>query len=311
MLVVGVMVLGAGVASAQNYPTKPIRIVTGGVGGVNDIVARLVAQGLNAAWGQPAVVDNRPSGLIPVEIVSKAQPDGYTLIVIGNSFWTQPLMRKVPYDPVRDFSPITVAIKSPTILTVHPSLPVKSVQELIDLAKAKPGVINYASTGVGGPQHIGAELFKAMAGINMVHVPYKGVAATLTALIAGEEVQVMFANALTAAPHLSSGRLRALAVTSTQASALAPGLPTVAVTVPGYELTAPQGIFAPAKTPQAIITRLNQEIVRILNKPESKQTFLNAGVEVVGSPPDELTVSMKSDMNKIGKLIKDGNIKVE
>ena len=307
---VGVMVLGAGTTCAQDYPNKAIRIVTGGVGGANDVVARSVGQGLTGAWSQPVVVDNRPSGLIPGEIVSKAPPDGYTLIVIGNSFWTLPLLRTVPYDPVRDFSPITLAIKSPSILVVHPSLPVKSVKELIALAKAKPGLLAYASTGVGGPQHIGAELFKSMAGIDIVHVPYKGTAASITDVISGQ-VQMMFGSALPVAPHIASGRLRALAVASAQPSALAPGLPTVAATVPGYELASPQAIFAPARTPQAIISRLNQEIVRILNRTDTKEKFLNAGIEVVGSSPDELAASVKSEMVRLGKLIKDAGIKVE
>ena len=311
ILLSGSMLLGANLVYGQDYPNRPIRIVTGGIGGTNDIVARLVAQELTSAWSQPVIVDNRPSGIVPAEIVSKAQPDGYTLIVIGNSFWTRPLLRKVPYDPVRDFSPIMLMINSPSILVVYPPLPVKSVKELIALAKSKPGELNFGSTGVGGPQHMGAELFKAMAGIDIVHVPYKGTAAVITALISGQ-VQILFSSALPVAPLIASGRLKALAVASAQPSAVAPGLPTVAASgLPGYELLSPQALFAPAKTPQVVIRRLNQEIVRILNRTESKERFLNGGVEVVGSSPEALAARVKSDMAKLSKLIKDAGIKVD
>lgn len=310
MFLVGVLAPGAEMASAQQYPGKPIRIVTGGVGGVNDVVARMVAQELTNAWGQPVIVDNRPSGIIPGDIVSKAAPDGYNLLVIGNSFWTAQLLRAVPYDAVRDFVPISLMINSPSILVVNPQVPAKSVAELIAYAKSKPGELNFASTGVGGPQHIGAELFNSLAGVRMVHVPYKATGAGITAIIGGQ-VQVMFSSALPVAPHIASGRLRALGVTTLQPTTVVPGLQPVAATVPGYELPSPQALFAPARTPQAIIRRLNQEVVRILNRPDTKEKFQSSGVEVIASSPEQLAASMKSDIVKLAKLIKDAGIKAE
>ena len=208
---VSLLVLSAGAVSAQNYPNKPIRIVTATPGGSGDFVARLIAQGISSPLGQNIVVENRAT-IMSGELVSKAPPDGYTLLVIGGLFWIGPLLQKIPYDPVRDFSPIALLVNTPNILVVHESVAAKSVKELIDLAKARPGALNYASAGAGSSPHLAAELFKAMAGVNLVEIPYKGNAAGLNDLIGGQ-VQVMFPSAATVTPHVKSGRLRALAVT--------------------------------------------------------------------------------------------------
>jgi tripartite-type tricarboxylate transporter receptor subunit TctC len=299
-----------GLARGQDYPNRTIRIVTSASGGGTDFVARVVSQGLTGSLGQQVIVDNR-GGNIPVEIVSQAPPDGYTLLADGSSFWVTPLLQKAPYDPVRDFSPITLVVSAPNLLVVHPSLPVKSVKELIALAKAKPGELNFSSGGVGGGAHLSGELFKSMAGVNMVHIPYKGGGPAMIALLGGE-VQLLFPNTPSAAPYMKSGKLRALAVTSAQPSVLFPALPTVSASgLPGYESGTTYGIFAPAKTAAALINRLNQEIVRVLNRTDVKEQFLNAGVEVVGSSPEQFAATMKIEMVKWGKLIKDAGIKVE
>ncbi|MBI3067471.1 MAG: tripartite tricarboxylate transporter substrate binding protein [Betaproteobacteria bacterium] len=305
------MLLGASGACGQGYPTKPIRIVTPGSGGGADFAARLIAPGLTAGLGQRVIVDNRPSAVIPGEIVSKAPPDGYTLLIYGPPFWIGPLLQKTPYDPVRDFQPITAAVRQPNILVVHPSLPVKSVKELIALAKARPGALNYASIATGSSSHLAGELFKAMTGVSLVRISYKGSGAALVALLAGE-VELSFANAVSVMGAVRSGKLRALAVTTAQPSPLAPGLPTVAASgLPGYESVIITAVFAPAATPAAIIHRLNREIVAVLNKADIKEKFFNAGSEVVGSSPEELTATIKSEMSRMSKVIKEAGIKAD
>ncbi len=298
-------------AQAQSYPNHPIRIVTGGVGGGADFAARLIAQGLTASLGQQVVVDNRPNGVIPGEIVSKAAPDGYTLLVAGSSLWLGPLLRQAPYDTVRDFLPITLATASPTILVVHPALPAHSLKELIALAKARPGQLNYASAATGSSTHLAMELFKSMAGVNIVRVPYKGGAQAISDLIGGQ-VQLTFATGGEASPHIKSGKLRALAITTTQPSALVPGVPPMtAAGVPGYECITMLGAFAPAATPSAIIVRLNQEIVRFLGSPDYKERLFRTGVEAVGSTPEEFGIKIKSEIARMGKVIKDAGIREE
>jgi len=295
----------------QSYPVKPIRVVTAGIGGGNDVSARLMAQGLTAAFGQQSMVDNRASGIITAEAVAKAAPDGYTVLVYGSTIWITPLLQTTPYDPVADFAAITMVASSPHVIVVHPSLPVNSVRELIALAKARPGQLNDASLGTGTSTHLGAELFKSMAGVKIVRVPYKSPATQLTDLIGGQ-VQLTFSTSGAAMPHVKTGRLKALAVTSAKPSALVPGLPTVAATgLPGFESGAIYVSFAPARTPAPIITRLNQEMVRYLGHAEVKEKFFNAALEVVGSTPEELTAKMKSEMARLGKVIKDVGIRVE
>ena len=309
MISIGVMALGAGPVCGQSYPTKPIRVLSAEVGGGADFVARLIAQRISGPLGRQVVVENRPSRLIG-EIASKATPDGYTLLLASSTFLFAPLFGETPYDPVKDFSPISMLAKAPNIVVVHPSVPVTSIKELIALAKAKPGALNYGSGGTGSSLHLAAELFKQMAGVNITRIAYKGAGPAMNDLIGGQ-VQIVFATAGTVSSHVKSGRLRALAVTSLKPSALAPGLPTVAASgVPGYEIEAIYALEAPTKTPAAIIKQLNQVIVMALNDADLKEKFLNAGIEVASSSPGELAAKIKSEIAKITKLIKDQDIRV-
>jgi tripartite-type tricarboxylate transporter receptor subunit TctC len=292
-----------GNANAQAYPTKPVRIVVTGVGSGGDFAARLIAQGVTATLGQALIVDNRGSGNLPAEIVAKAAPDGYTLCLSAAPLWITPFLRKTAYDPLRDFAPVTLAISSPNILVVHPALPVKSVRDLIALIRAKPGALNYATSGIGASSFLAAELFKSMLRADMVRVNYKSGGLALTELISGQ-VQLMFANAGSVATHLQSGRLKALAVTSAKPSALMPGLPTIAAGgLPGYELVSVQGIFAPAGTPEAVITLLNREFIPFLRRADTREKFFAAGVEAIGGTPEELAATLKSEMARLGKVI--------
>ena len=296
-------------AFGQTFPSKPIRVVASGVGGGGDFGSRLIAQGLAARLGQQVIVENRGgSAIIPAQIVAQAPPDGYTLLSYASTIWLLPLLQNVPYDPMKDFSPITLAVSSPNVLVVHPSLSVKSVRELIALAKARPGALSYASTAAGGPPHLAAELFKSMAGLDIVRVPYKGATLGLTELMAGQ-VQLYFLIPTAVMPHVRSGRLRALAVTSAKPSPLVPGLPTLAATLPGYEMVTNLGIFAPARTPDAIIKKLNQEIVQVLNQPDVKEKFFNAGTDTVGTSPETFASAMSVEMAAIAKLIKTAGIR--
>ena len=311
LLSVAQMVLGAGAAYGQAYPSKPVRIITTSPGSGNDFMARQIAPGMSGSLGQPVIVENRPTGFLAAEAVSKTPPDGYTLTIQGAIFWTVPLLRVVPYDVLRDFSPISLISKQAAVLAVHPSLPVKSVKELIALAKGRPGQLNYGSSGTGGLGHLAAELFKSMAGVNLVHVPYKGQAPAIASLMSGE-VQMLITDVGLVMPHVKSGKLRALAVTSNDPSALTTGLPTVAASgLPGYEMVGVTGAFAPAKTPGAIINRLNQDLVRFLNQPEVKEQLLIAGEEVVASSPEQFAATIKSSIAKLGKVIKDVGIKID
>ena len=301
------LVLDMSVVSGQEFPTKPIRIVTSTPGGGSDFSSRIIAQNISGPLGQQVIVDNR-SGVIGQEMVARAAPDGYTLIVDGSSLWIAPLLQPMPYDPVRDFAPVSLIGVVPNVLVVHPSLPVKSVKDLLALARARPGQLNYAAGNAGSAAQLSGELLKSMASVDIVMVPYKGTGPALNALLGGE-VQLMFATAGSVTMHLRSGRLRGLAVTSSQSSPLVPGLPTVSATgVPGYETESSTGIFAPIKTPAAIIARLNQEIVRSLNRPDVKEKFFNTGIDIVASTADEFARVIKADMTKLGKLIRDAGI---
>jgi tripartite-type tricarboxylate transporter receptor subunit TctC len=305
--------LGMGTAAAQPYPLKPIRIVTNEAGAGLDFALRLMTPGLSTAFGQQAIVDNRggAGGVIAADLVAKATPDGYTLLYYSNGLWTLPLLQNVPYDPVRDFAPVTLAATSPNILVVHPSVPVNSVADVIALAKSKPGTLNYASGGRGAPTHLAAELFKSMAGVDIVHIPYKGSGPALISLIGGHE-QLMFAVAVGGLTHVKAGRLKPLAVTSSKASELLPGLPTVAASgLPGYESVSIQGLFAPAKTPPAVIERLQQEVARVVARADVKEKFFNAGTEAVGSSPAELSAAVKADMTAMARVIKTAGIRAE
>ena len=239
-----------------------------------------------------------------------AQPDGYTLLVEGNAFWFKPLMQKSNYDVLRDFSPVTINFNAPNIIAVHPSVPATSIRELIALAKAKPGQLNYAAA-VGSTPQIAMEMLKAMAGISIVHVPYKGSGLAVAGVAAGES-QLLSASAAASASFIKSGKLRAIAVTSAQPSALLPGLPTVASSgLPGYDVSSLNGVLAVGKPPRAVINQLNRDIVRGLNSPEVKEKFLAVGVEPVGSTPEEFVARIKSEVVRIGKVVKDAGIKIE
>ena len=304
------MLFSAGLASGQAYPNKPVRIVTGAAGGGDDFIARQIAQGITIPLGQPVIVDNR-ANVVSIEVVMKAPPDGYTLLLSASSIWLAPLLRdNVPWDAVRDFAPITLAESSPNVLVVHPAVAAKSVNELVGLAKAKPGELNYSTGAAGGTAHLAGELFKAMAGVNIVRIPYKSGGLAVNALLAGE-VQVTFAGAGALAAHLKSGRLRALAVTSSEPSTLFPGVPAVAATVPGYQAASFTVVLAPAKTPAAIVKRLNQETVRLLRQPEVREQLLKDGVQAVGSSPEELAAIINTEIAKWSKLIKDVGIRAD
>ena len=294
----------AAAVQAQPYPAKPVRIVTSGVGGAGDVISRLLAQGIGPGLGQQVIVDNRASGSIPVDVAVKAPADGYTLLVYGSTVWLGPYLRENAPDPLRAFAPVTLASTAPNILVVHPALPVKSVKELIALTRARPGALNYGATGAGSSPHLAALLFKSMARVDIVRVAYKGAGAVLTDLIAGQ-VQMTFATASSVSPHLRSGRLRALGISSARPSPLLPELAPIAATLPGYESVSISGVFAPAGVPPAILQRLNQEIVRYLHTPDARQKFLAVGVETVGSTPDEFAAAMKIEMNRMGRLIRE------
>ena len=297
--------------SGQGFPTRPVRVVTAAVGGTTDLVARVIAQGLTASLGQQVIVDNRPTGIIPGETVVKAAPDGYTLLFHASSLWMMPLLQKVPFDPVKDLAPITLATSTPYLVVVHPTVPAKTIKELIALAKAKPGVLNYGSGATGAASHLAAEQFKYMAQVNIVRIPYKGQGAAVLALLGGE-VQMAFASAPSVAGHIKSGKLRALAITTLKPSHLAPGLPTVAESgLPGYESTASAGMFAPLKTPTRLITLLNREIVKTLNKQEVKDVLARDGTEVVGSSPQEFAAAINAEMATMSKVIKAAGIRTE
>jgi tripartite-type tricarboxylate transporter receptor subunit TctC len=304
---------GAGAAPAQNFPLKPVRVITGEAGGATDIAARLMAQGLAGSFGQQVVVENRGGSIIiPAQMVAQAPPDGHTLLFYSSSIWLLQFMQdNVPFDPLRDFAPVTLAVSMPTVLVVHPSLPVKSVRDLINLARAQPGRLNYGSGASGGANHLSPELFKAMAQVNIVRIAYKGAATALNETISGE-LQVMFPAMASGLPHVKSGRLRALAVTSAEPTALAPGLPTIAASgLPGYESTLRLGLLAPAHTPPALVRRLSQETVRVFSGSEVKTRLFGAGAEVIGSTPEAFEAAIRADLPKWGRVIRNAGIRAE
>ena len=297
--------------AAENWPQRHLRIVTSEPGGGSDFTARVVAQGLTMSLGQQVIVDNRAGTVTAAQIMTKAAADGYTLLSYNNSLWTLPLLQPIFYDVLRDFVPVTLATRSPNVLVSHPSVPVTSVRELVAHAKTNPGALNYASGTVGSSNHLAAELFKALAGVNIARVGYKGSGFAVNDLIGGQ-VQLMFATSGSIAPHVKSGRLRALAVTSAQPSALAPGLPTVAASgVPGYEAVTLYGLYAPAKTSAAIIDRLNRDAARFLQTQDIRDKLFGAGVETVGSSQTEFTAEIKAEISRLAKVIKEAGIRAE
>lgn len=297
------------------YPKKPIRmIVPFAAGGGADIVARALGQKLAEVYRQPVVVDNRGGGttIAPTEAVAKAAPDGYTLLMATSGHVINPsFFAKLPFDTVKDFAPVTQVTSQAYILGVYPGVPAKSVKELIALAKAKPGQLNYASGGNGNATHLGAELLKDLAGIDIVHVPYKGGGPALIALISGE-VAMLFSNVSFTLPQIKAGKVRALAVSSTKRSLIAPELPTVAEAgVPGFELTSWYGVLAPAKTPKAIVASLHDEIVKALNAPDIKARLANDGNEAVGSTPEEFAAYIAAEIPKWARVVKRSGARME
>ncbi len=306
------LILAAGSACGQGFPNKPLRVVTSAPGGGSDMVSRLLAQGLTTGLGQQVLVENRGGGIVAGEIVAKAPPDGYTLLYYGSALWLLPLMRKdVPYEPLRDFVPISWVSRLPNVLVVHPSLPAQSVKALIALARARPGALNYSSGGTGSSGHIGAELFKHLAGVDIVRINYKGQGPATNDVVSGQ-VQLTFGTSGSVMPHVKSGRLRALAVTSAEPSALVPGLPTIAASgVPGYESEQMSGLFAPSKTPAAVLAVLGQETVRALNRQEVRDRVFQSGAEIVASSPEQFAAKIREEIARIGKLVKAVGIRDE
>ncbi len=303
-------------AQAQSgYPAKPIRIVVPQPPGAStDLVARLVAQKLADAFRQPVVVDNRPGAgsIIGTDLVAKAPPDGYTLLVVASSITINPSLHKnLPFDPLRDLAPVTQLSAFPNMLTVHPAVPVKTVADLIALAKAQPGQLNYGSSGTGTGTHLSAELFKYMTGVSMVHIPFKGGGQAVTALIGGQ-VQLNFATVPSVLPHVRAGRLRAVAVTTAQRSPAAPETPTIAESgVPGFDHGPWNGMLAPAKTPAAIIARLNAEVTKAVHSAEMKAVLNTDGAEPVGNTPEAFGAILRSDTAKWAQVIKAAGIKAD
>jgi tripartite-type tricarboxylate transporter receptor subunit TctC len=299
-------------AHAQSYPTKPIRfIVPFAPGGGSDIIARVLAPHMSERLGQQMIIDNRPGAgtIIGAEIAAKAPPDGYALFlgITGTMAINPSMYRKLPYDPVRDFAAVALVGTGPNVLVVHPALPAKSIRELIAIAKAHPGKLSYASAGTGGAPHLAGELFKSMAGIDMVHIPYKGAAPATTDLLAGQ-VQVMFAGMGAALQFIKAGRLRALGVAGARRSRALPDVPAIAEYLKGFEASTWFGVFAPAGTPQLIIKRLHADLAQIAALPAVEQQLAGQGYEPLSSTPEELGAYVKSEIAKWAKVIRDAKI---
>jgi tripartite-type tricarboxylate transporter receptor subunit TctC len=315
-IIVAVMLALAGGSHGQTYPNKPIRmIVPFSPGGTSDTLARILGQKLTEVWAQQVVVDFRPgaSGIIGTEIAMRAPADGYTLMH-GNmsQFAINPsLYARVPYDTLRDFAPLSLVATAPQLLVVNPALGAKSVRELVDLARAKPGALNFGSGGQGTLAFVGGEMFKAATGVNMVHVSYKGTVLALNDLIGGQ-VQLLFSDMPIALPHAKTGKLRALAVTSRQRTPLVQGMPTVAESgVPGYELVNWWGILAPRGVPPAIMDKITGEIARAQGLPDLKERYANLGVEATNSTPDEFAAYIRAEAARFGKVLKETGAKIE
>ena len=304
----------ASTSVAQSYPAKPIRIVVPfPAGGIADLFGRVIGQKFTEAWGQPAVVDNRPGagGNIGADLVAKSPPDGYTLVTgsIGTHAVNVSLFSKLPYDPIRDFAPVSPIMEAEGLLVVHPSVPVKTVKELIALARARPGQIAYASAGHGTASHLSGELFKSMAKVDMLHVPYKGNVPAITDLLTGQ-TSLLFATMPTVLPQVQAGRLKAVAVTSSSRSPAAPELPTIAeAALPGYSVTNWIGIFAPAGTPREVVARLNKEVDALLQLPEIRDAFARQGLTPVVDRPERLGELVEQEIARWNRVVASAGIR--
>lgn len=300
--------------AAAAYPNKPIRmIVPFAPGGGLDISTRLIGQKLTEKWGQSVVVDTRPGAatIVGTEIASKAAPDGYTMLMITTTFAINPsLYAKLPYNPLKDFTPVTQLNSQPNIVVVNASLPVSSVKDLIAMAKGKPGELTFATPGAGSAPHLSAELFQRTAGIQMIHVPYKGIPPAITDLIGGR-ISMLFTTTISAVPHIKAGKVKGLAITSAKRLDSMPEVPTIGETLKGYSAEAFQGMVAPAGVPRPIVDKLAREVIAALQTPDLVKAFAASGAVAVGSTPAEFNTFLNSEMAKWGKVIKEANIKLE
>ncbi len=301
-------------AQAQNYPTKPIKlIVPFATGGGNDTVARSIAQQLSITLGQPVIVDNKAGagGIIGADMAAKAPADGYTLFLggVGSLAVNPQVMQKIPYDPFKDFAPIILLASAPSVVAVNLSQPFKTIQDMTAFAKRNPNRLNYASNGNGSSAHVAAVLYESMAGVEMAHIPYKGLAPAMTDLMSGQ-VQLMFSSMVAIVPQIKAGKLRALAVTGTKRSALLPDVPTLVESgLPGYEAGSWYGLLAPAGTPAEIIQKLNQESAKGLSQASVRSALSNEGADVAGGTPEDFAKHIKVEHGRIGKMIADGRLK--
>jgi tripartite-type tricarboxylate transporter receptor subunit TctC len=306
------VVSGAGIAAS--FPVKPIRIIVPfAPGGPNDILARLVGHRLAESWGQQVIIDNRPGGstMIGTEMAAKAAPDGYTLLMVSTSHAVNPsLQPKVPYDTLRDFTPVIQLVSSPNVLVTNPALPAKTVRELVSLARARPGEIAYGSGGTGTATHLGGALLCLLAKVNMTHVPYKGDAPASIDLISGQ-IQWMFGTILPIMPHIKSRKMRAIAVSSVTRTQSLPEVPAIAETIPQFEATSWYGIFTQSGVPKDVITQLNSELARIINSPDMKDRLARDGTESVGGSPEQFAAYFKASMTKWARIIAEAKIKIE
>ena len=305
-----VVLAHAGISAVygQAFPNRVIRMITPEVGGASDLASRIMTQALGGSLGQPAIVENR--GIIGVEIAMQAPADGHVLLHYTSPLWITPLLRRnTPWDALRDFAPITITVNTPNLVAVHPSLPVKSVRELVALAKSRPGELNYGTSSVGTGNHLAGELFMAMTGTKIERIGFKGMGAAINSLLSGQ-IQVLFPSAGSVAQLIRQGRVRALAVTSLEPSALAPGLPTVAQAgISGYESQSRTVLFAPVKTPPAVIARINSEVVRALTQPETRERLFNVSLEVIASTPQEAVAMIRSETVRMIKVIEDAGLR--
>jgi tripartite-type tricarboxylate transporter receptor subunit TctC len=315
--IAGVMLLACqvcGTAAAQNYPVKPVRIVVPfAPGGPNDILARVIAQKLTESWGQPVFVENRAGGgtVIGTEVVAKSPPDGHNLLMVSSSHTTNPtLVKKLPFDTLRDLAPVILAANSANVLLAHPSLPARSVKELIALARARPDQVAFGSGGNGTSTHLSGELLAQMGGVKMLHVPYKGAGPANIALLSGQ-ITWMFGNAMPSVPHIKAGRLRALAVTGEKPLPALPGVPNVSATLAGFEVYSWYGVSVQGGTPKDVIAKLNLDIGRILGTPDMRVRLEAEGAEPGGGSPEEFGAFFKAEIEKWAKVIKSAGIRLE